>query len=160
MTGNKKDRRARMQSIVARQQDALPDLTERALGIRRAATASSQAANAQSKPYVALKYFDHGFECFSAWTPDELRLFSGFLTKLSGLTWEQVPKVQGLGFKAINLATIAAGRDNLTRVRDKLSPDIGFVELRVNQRMRVHGFRVEDAFFLVLLDREHRLYPD
>lgn len=34
------------------------------------------------------------------------------------------------------------------------------LELRVNQsKMRVHGIRANAAFYLVLLDREHRVWP-
>jgi hypothetical protein len=39
------------------------------------------------------------------------------------------------------------------------NPDLTFFELRVTQQARVHGFRVKSAFFLVWLDREHRIYP-
>jgi hypothetical protein len=42
---------------------------------------------------------------------------------------------------------------------DKISPDLTWFELRVDGESRVHGFRVGDAFFLVFLDKGHKIYP-
>ncbi|WP_457097893.1 hypothetical protein [Lysobacter sp. P5_B9] len=109
---------------------------------------------------MVLKYFDTAFECFSAWTADELRSFSGLITQLKSLTWEQLYKHNGLRPKEIDVKTVTDGAEALKRVRSALSPDISFLELRASRGLRLHGFRVEDAFFLVLLDREHRVYRE
>jgi hypothetical protein len=113
------------------------------------------------RPYVALKYYDPGFECFSEWRPDELRAFSDFNRKLGLLSWQRIYETggrrkTGLGFTQ---------HDENARVPrlgflDQLDPDIRLFELRVTLKARVHGFRAGDAFFLVLLDREHRVYPE
>jgi len=46
-----------------------------------------------------------------------------------------------------------------TRVLEAISPDLGFFELRVTQKARVHGFRSANAFFLVFLDKDHAICP-
>jgi hypothetical protein len=52
-----------------------------------------------------------------------------------------------------------AGKEVLKKVRNSISPDIGFFELRVSDKIRLHGFQSQSAFFLVMLDREHRVFP-
>ena len=118
------------------------------------------------KPYVVLKYFQTGWECFSDWTPQELKAFSAFLNLLSSHTWGSVYRSggkgenkSGLGYTVYDVEKMKAGKAILTSVREKLSPDISFFELRVSQKLRVHGFQSQAAFFLVMLDREHKVFP-
>jgi hypothetical protein len=108
--------------------------------------------------YVALKYYDFEHECFSSWTRDELKEFSNFVGKLRELSWANLSG--GLRPKPCKVEHAQHGaRERLKRVRENLSREIQFIELRVSQRARVHGFRMKSAFFLVLLDRDHRAFP-
>ena len=117
-------------------------------------------------PYVVLKYFQSDWECFSAWQKDELALFSSFLHHFAGHTWQTVYKTAGkgenkagLGYTPYQVDDMKSGSEHVKRVRERVSEDIKFFELRVSQRLRVHGFQAQAAFFLVLLDREHRVFP-
>lgn len=121
----------------------------------------------QKNPYVVLKYFQDSWECFSDWEKMELQEFSGFLKQLASHNWEQVyssgskiPK-HGLAYTKYEITAANDGaKGHLKRVRDQISEDISFFELRVNQNtLRVHGFQSQSAFFLVLLDREHAVFP-
>jgi hypothetical protein len=108
--------------------------------------------------YVALKYYRPEHECFSEWRPDELRAFSGFCRRMSQLTWQQI--VQTGGRHKSGLAWTPVRRDQLPPVRfldAAVSEDVSWVELRVTQAARVFGFRARQAFFLVFLDRGHRI---
>lgn len=112
-------------------------------------------------PYVALKYFQSTHECFSNWTPDELKAFSSFNIKLQQYTWQQVYASGGKRDKTGLGYTPHTNRDVLPNAPqlDALSPEITFFELRVTQEARVHGFRSKSVFFLVWLDRGHQIYP-
>lgn len=118
-------------------------------------------------PFITLKYFRNAFECFSAWEKDELKSFSDFISSLRQRTWRQVLETSGkgenkagLGYTPYEISTIKGGaEDHLKEVRKQIGEDITFFELRVNQKIRVHGFRAKAGFFLVLLDREHRVFP-
>lgn len=131
------------------------------------ATTFDGGSSDNDNPYVALKYFRQTFECFSAWEKDELKAFSSFLGSVQGRTWRQVLETSGKGENKTGLAytpyeintTKNGAESHLKEVRKLISEDIGFFELRVDQKMRVHGFRAKAAFFLVLLDREHRVFP-
>lgn len=114
-------------------------------------------ANHPEPVYVALKYYDFEHECFSSWTRDELKEFSNFVGKLRKLSWDDLPG--GLRPKPCKVEHARHGaRERLKRVHEVLSREIQFIELRVSQRARVHGFRMKSAFFLVLLDRDHKAF--
>ena len=119
-------------------------------------------------PFVVLKYFRNAFECFSDWEKDELKQFSGFLEELRKRTWRQVLATsskeggkRGLAYTPYDTNHVDKSiREQFEAIRGQISEDIRFFELRVDQgKLRVHGFRSKAAFFLVLLDREHRVWP-
>ncbi|MEN9864949.1 MAG: hypothetical protein RL748_539 [Pseudomonadota bacterium] len=117
-------------------------------------------------PYVVLKYFQADWEYFSDWTQDELKQFSSFLTTFGQHTWDSVYKSggkggqkAGLGYTPYQIADMKNGKSHLEKVSRVLAEDIGFFELRISQKIRVHGFQAQAAFFLVLLDRGHRVFP-
>ncbi|HET7464260.1 MAG TPA: hypothetical protein VFJ82_23585 [Longimicrobium sp.] len=117
----------------------------------------------REKGYVALKYFQPSYECFSEWSREELKSFSAFCRKVGERSWEQIRQSgggagnkSGLGF------TAHKDRRRLPNngLRDLISPEVEFSEMRVTQKARVHGFRMKSAFFLVWLDRDHRIYAE
>lgn len=111
-------------------------------------------------PSVSLKYFDPRFECFSVWPPDKLAAFSAFVGKLAGHTWEKVYQTGGaLGHKTGLGYTPHKHRGKLPPIPNAPSEDLTLFELRVTQEARVHGFRMGSIFFLVWLDKDHRVYP-
>jgi len=119
-------------------------------------------------PYVALKYFQSDWQCFSEWNQQELKEFSSFLNDLKKRTWQQVYKTgsnipkHGLGYTKYHISDIKSDgiKEKLKAVASELSEDIDFFELRVNQnKLRVHGFQSQSIFFLVLLDRNHEAFP-
>lgn len=118
--------------------------------------------HSRDKPYINLKYYQPEYECLSEWTPDELKALSEFVRKFRNLTWEQIYRSggklgekSGLGYTSHKTKTLLPKFSEL----DNFSHDLTFFELRVTQKARVHGFRIKAAFFLVWLDRNHRIYP-
>ena len=93
--------------------------------------------------------------------------FSGFVSNLRERTWRQVLETSGkgenkagLGYTPYEISKTKSGaEDHLKEVQKSIGEDITFFELRVTQKMRVHGFRAKAAFFLVLLDRGHKVFP-
>ena len=135
----------------------LTGIEEKILGIPE-----DQRKSQSEKPYIALKYFDPSYECFSAWSPEELKAFSSFNKKLSQLTWQDINKSGGKkGGKTGVAYTVHKDRGKLpdNDALKRISPDLTFFELRVSEKARVHGFRMKSAFFLVWLDRNHQIYP-
>lgn len=139
---------------VAQKQRTPPDERQS----RLSAAALGRTGDPGAAAFVALKYFQHRYECFSEWTPDELHAFSDFNRKVSSQTWQQIiasggkgPNKAGLGYTPHDGSRLPS-----REVLRGLSEDLTWIELRVTQRARVHGFRAENIFFLVFLDRSHR----
>lgn len=130
--------------------------------LREVALLGLDSTDGQGQPYVNLKYYWPKFQCFSEWSTDELRAFSAFCRKLTGLQWPEIYKSGGaLGHKTGVGYTPHKNIDKLPdnpELKD-FSPDLTWFELRVDGASRVHGFRAKEAFFLVFLDREHAIYP-
>ncbi|EHN66380.1 hypothetical protein [Comamonas testosteroni] len=142
-------------------------LSERDNQIFAIAESADVQGGDNANPYIALKYFRDAYECFSHWEKDELKAFTELINDLRNRTWKQVLQTsgkrdkRGLAYTPYDpVKTAEAAKTHLESVRDQISPDITFFELRVDQnKLRVHGFRARAAFFLVLLDREHRVFP-
>ena len=77
------------------------------------------------------------------------------------MTWNQIYKTSGrIGNKTglgYSIHKDAAKLPNKA-LRDRISPDITFFELRVTGEARAHGFRSKNTFFLIWLDRNHDIY--
>jgi len=120
----------------------------------------ANAGQSSSPPSVSLKYYNPRFECFSKWPPDKLAAFSSFIGKLAGHTWGAIYNTGGkLGNKTGLGYTPHKHRNKLPPLPNGPSEDLTFFELRVTQEARVHGFRMGAVFFLVWLDKDHRIYP-
>jgi len=104
---------------------------------------------------ISLKYFDGSYECFSKWQQNDLKAFTRFISKLRDNTWQDIKRTAGLGYTEHN-------RQNLPRkqILTAISPETTMFELRVTQTARVHGFRIHSVFFLVWLDRNHKIYRE
>lgn len=144
----------------------LPRQQKTTFGLFDAANAEEKAAADQhNRPFVALKYYDKDWECFSQWDAAELAAFSDFNRKISLISWNEIYKSAGaagqktgLGYTKLELSVIDESASNkLKKLATKLSEDISFFEMRLGSEARVHGFRSAETFFLVLLDRNHRV---
>ena len=49
----------------------------------------------REKAYVALKYYQSSYECFSEWSRDELKALSAFCRKVADRSWEQIRQSGG-----------------------------------------------------------------
>ena len=117
---------------------------------------STKLATYLDKVSVSLRYYQSKCECFSDWKQLELKSFSQTIEKMKGYTTIMLCAKN-------NLCEIHKGEPKRKRFSypDGLSPDHSFWEIKVDQsnKLRIHGFFVDEVFFLVLLDREHECFP-
>ena len=106
--------------------------------------------------FVMLKYLCNALRVLFCMEKDELKSSSDFISLLRNRNWCQVLEGSGkgankacLGYTPYEIVTVKNGaEEDMKHVRKQIGDDITFVELRMNHRMRVHGFRVKAAFFL------------
>ncbi|QZE13067.1 hypothetical protein K4L44_10750 [Halosquirtibacter laminarini] len=110
------------------------------------------------KVFISIKHLQHDFQCFSEWSKKEMKEFWNFNTKLHELTWKDVyasarkSNKSGVGYTVIPIKNYPD-----SSFKENLSQDITILELRVNKKIRVHGFRNSSVFFLCWLDKNHKI---
>lgn len=100
------------------------------------------------KSSVSLKYYQKPYECFSSWTKDEMKAFSNLVGKVSARTEAQI---------TATTKTCHAHKGKTKTLPIQISPDVKMYELDVGSKARVHGFFFSSVFYLVWLDREHKI---
>lgn len=110
---------------------------------------------------MSIKNVQYRFECFSNWTAQEMTKFWKFNQKLHESTWAQVYETSSKGKDKRGFALTYIDRKKYSAIPfiQDLSDEIRIFELRVDDTIRVHGFRVDSIFYLCLLDRTHRICP-
>ena len=109
--------------------------------------------------FMSIKNIQSSCECFSKWTKDEMKKFWTFNESLHRKTWKDVYASASQGADKRGLAYTIIPRNKYEHISfmNNLSKDITLFELRVDNEMRVHGFRDKSIFYLCLLDREHKI---
>ena len=104
--------------------------------------------HADDKVAVNLRYYQRGYECFSKWRGVDLKSFSQFVVKMSERT---VSDVQSTTKKC------HSHKGKTRKLPSEVSEDVRMYSLVVNPKARVHGFFESNNFYLVWLDREHKI---
>lgn len=112
-----------------------------------------------AKVLVSLRFIQEEFECLSEWNRQEMRSFYDFNRQIHQYTWQQILTQGGKQGNKVGFAYTTLPRKNYPgdKFKAQISPDVDFFELRVNQRIRVHGFRDDAVFYLCWLDRNHSI---
>ena len=108
--------------------------------------------------FISIKNIQPNYECFSDWSKSELSKFWKFNKRLHNMTWQQVyataSKEDKRGLAYTVIPRDKYGDNDFMATLDK---EIKMFELRVDDEMRVHGYRMNATFFLCFLDREHKI---
>ena len=97
---------------------------------------------------VSLRHYQRSYECFSKWTKVELKTFSKWLDKMAERTVTQVTSTTKTGHAHIGTPK---------KLPQAISHDVLMYGLDVGDKPRVHGFFIGSGFYLVWLDREHKI---
>lgn len=110
--------------------------------------------------FTSLRFIQPDYQCFNEWTKQEMKDFWNFNSSIHEKTWTLVygsatknkRNKSGLGYTVMNLDKYPN-----PEFKKLLSSDITIFELRVNRKIRVHGFRDESVFYICWLDKEHAI---
>ena len=113
--------------------------------------------NDEAKVLVSVQYVQDNFECLFDWDKGQMVDFWNFIRDIHKVSWQDLKHQAGdTGF---GYTILPSNKYPSSGVRNELSQDINFFELRVNQKARVHGFRVNTTFYMCWLDRNHKICP-
>jgi len=116
-------------------------------------------SDSTGRPCIVLKYFQDD-ECFSKWQPRELKKFTAFNEKLKKTTWKDIQANAELGYKKIPTIHIPK-IPRYKAIIQEISPDLlnasGLIQFSIGKKARVFGTKFDCGFFLLLLDRNHKV---
>ncbi|MCY7275487.1 MAG: hypothetical protein LH702_17550 [Phormidesmis sp. CAN_BIN44] len=116
----------------------------------------SQTRNAspeQQKPIFSLYYLNKDY-CLSACDKDQKAAFADTLYKLSQITWNEIissPR-HGAGCERISRNSIR------TSIPNHLKEDVNFIAFRFYGKAPMVGYRDENIFHVIWIDRVFSLY--
>jgi hypothetical protein len=112
----------------------------------------------QANIFLSLRFIQFDHQCFSEWGKEEMKKFWLFQEQLHNHSWQQLysqsGKTQKTGFGYTN---IEKSQYPNSIFRNQLSDDITLFELRIDNKIRIHGFRHESFFYAFWLDKNHDL---
>ena len=111
-------------------------------------TVGFKSQSSDEPVHVNLRYFQKSNECFSAWQKTELKSFSNWLEKMASKTPSQITQVTQTCHAHIGVRK---------ELPNSISLDVRMYCLDVGRKARVHGFFIENNFFIVWLDRNHNI---
>jgi hypothetical protein len=110
----------------------------------------------QRKPKFSLEFLSKAY-CLSNCQQLEKAAFADAILTLTQLTWAQIGQAprHGLGFEKIDRKSIT-GKDSA--IPNVITDDVNIIAFRFHGKAPMVGFRREDTFFVVWLDRAFSLY--
>jgi hypothetical protein len=107
----------------------------------------------QQKPIFSLVYLRKDY-CLSACNKDEKAAFADTLHQLSQITWNEISSSSrhGLGYERISRNAIRSGIPN------HVKEDVNFIAFRFFGKAPMVGYRDENIFHIVWIDRAFSLY--
>lgn len=87
----------------------------------------------------------------SEWHGSELSELIGCFKKVERTIWKNILKDDGLDYKRHHHINLPLPKN--------FPPDATLDSIRVNQKMRLYGYRLNDVFYIVWFDREHLVCP-
>lgn len=109
--------------------------------------------------FVSIKNLQNKYQCFSEWNKTEMNKFWNFNDSIHKMTWKQIHQTASKGKDKRGLAYTIIPREkyrNIGFFKD-LDKSIPIFELRIDSKIRVHGFREHSIFHLCVLDKDHKI---
>lgn len=108
---------------------------------------------------LSIKYLQHDFQCFSEWSKADMKEFWDFNKKIHEYTWKDLHSTAGAPGSKTGLGYTIINSSNYPNsdFKKNLSRDITLFELRISEKARAHGFRLNWIFYLCWLDRDHQI---
>ncbi|MEG3940344.1 hypothetical protein QT995_19570 [Microcoleus sp. S36b_A3] len=128
-------------------------IPEQATQLNRPSTADDE------HPSFRFTYADKNRWVLSDWTSSEINDLIEGLKKIEKYTWAQIRchgskkrgESVGMGYKLI---------DKHPTFPDNLPEDARLSEMRIDEKKRIFGFRVQSVYYIIWFDRNHSVCPE
>ena len=100
---------------------------------------------------VAFENVVHNGCSISNWQGNELKLLIDAFKKLEALTWSEIMLDTGLNYER--------NKNIAVKLPVEIPADAKLYSFRVNQKMRIYGYRAQEFFYIVWFDKNHIICP-
>jgi len=109
--------------------------------------------------FLSLRFIQEKFQCFSDWSKTEMAIFWDFNRKIHNMSWELLYSQASKGKEKRGYAPTIINKSKYSNQDfiKELDPGLDLFELRLNDKIRVHGFRDKAIFYLCFLDKNHEI---
>lgn len=108
--------------------------------------------------FLSLRFIQNDFQCFSEWDKNDMSCFWNFNNEVHHKSWTMVYSTAGKKQKTgLAYTPLPLHSYPNSDFKNQLSKDITLFELRLNDKIRVHGFRHKSIFYLCWLDKNHTI---
>jgi len=128
--------------------------------ILQAATQLTQPSSTDDEhPSFRFTYTDKNRWLLSDWTSSEINDLIEGLKKIEKYTWTQI-KSHGSKKRGDSVGTGYKLIDNHPSLPDNIPEDQRLSEMRIDDKKRIFGFRVQSIYYIVWFDRNHSVLPE
>ncbi len=128
--------------------------------ISEAATQLTQPSSTDDEhPSFRFTYTDKNRWLLSDWTSSEINDLIEGLKKIEKYTWTQI-KSHGSKKRGDSVGTGYKLIDNHPSLPDNIPEDQRLSEMRIDDKKRIFGFRVQSIYYIVWFDRNHSVIPE
>lgn len=124
-------------------------------GKRFSAPDTPTGSSQQRRPLFSLQYLSTDPEySLSRCTREQKAAFADMLAKLSQMSWAEINQAprHGLGCEKISPSSIKAA------IPSHITEDVNFLAFRFWDKAPMVGYRRQEVFYIIWLDRNFRLY--
>ena len=110
-------------------------------------------------PSFRFTYADKNRWVLSDWSPSEINDLIEGLKKIEQYTWAQI-RCHGSKKRSESVGTGYKLIDNHPDFPDTIPEDTRLSEMRIDQKKRIFGFRVQPVYYIIWFDRDHSVCPE
>lgn len=123
------------------------------------ATPPLESSTDNENPSFRFTYTDKNRWILSDWNPSEINDLIEGLKKIEKYTWAQI-KTHGSKKPGSSVGTGYKLISNHPSLLENIPKQIKLSEMRIDEKKRIFGFRVDAIYYIVWFDRDHSVCPE
>ena len=136
-----------------------PSQQKKVRQISENAIAQLTGSTDEEHPSFRFTYADKNRWLLSDWTSSEINDLIAGLQKIEKYTWAQI-KGHGSKKRGESVGTGYKLISSHPPMPDNIPEDAKLSEMRIDEKKRIFGFRIDSVYYIIWFDRDHSVCPE